>query len=634
MSSSRTITSHSQKRGLVTRVAALGLASWSLFVFTQYSSHETNRVAMTTDTRTTLDSFLLQEDGIQSSNSNIRGSSSTKKQQHQQAFLDTVHPWNAGGRLVDTLQGLSLAEQQPRQLNNRRLSSVQEQEHTHQVNFIDSSHIQVNQAFAATWWQSLDSFRTMPVEKVEFCEDATRQALRGRDYRLTVDWTDFGVEHLSRWWKIAGYDVETNSRTGTRDEERPIRYKAAYQRILRNLVHYVLRGTASPPAVPVHALPAQTLALVAYLPNRPSSSSSNDSNPQRAERLTMASLAATLASLVKQGMGRVVVVADNEDYDYTLHRIWPVVVRLLQYLQESPTTLDAESILELLDDSQLEGNHNDTYQSSPLANIFGTQLRLVGTATRHSHKIYVNQKMVPRQTVLDAHAALFDPANTPMDAQVAWLGSSAASAPWKYVYLTEPDSILLTKTRAFDAFQEQLDQGRILAPHRMQPLPHELDLVSSSSSVEDTSSLTVTSDPPPQVVVPAEGPWSTVQAVGDNHDNSEADACCDAGTSVTDPNGDHGHCGTFWYLCGFGSASEGLDGAAAALATPSLDRFARLTERRFVQWTDGTRLVGLASSNAGRQCVPRNTAVEGPCPVPPTIRMMQLQHLAAKRAAK
>ena len=98
------------------------------------------------------------------------------------------------------------------------------------------------------------------------------------------------------------------------------------------------------------------------------------------------------------------------------------------------------------------------------------------------------------------------------------------------------------------------------------------------------------------------------------------DACCDAGLPHgNDPFGPQGRedCGTFWYECGFGGRHEYYSAWTVRAQAP--ERWTRLRPYQFVQYTAGTRIVSLAASEAGRKCIPRNVALEGPCPVVPPL---------------
>ena len=678
--------------------------------------------------------------------------------------------WNAQGRLMDSLEELAL----PSSKQSSSSSSLSPPQQPSPSQLLSYRNFNPRQTFSATWWQSVARFRRMPVDKIQFCEDAFFQAVlymnQGRDFRLTTDWTDFAVEHLSRWWKITQYEKQQQQQQQNQQPRAssslPRTFQAAYQRILRNLLHYSLRvlspdsmSMKSPPesAQPLVTLNVtqQTLAVVAYLPYVPTTNETVISQMMRYKRqrvtmvrgqhLTIVSLAATLASLIRYDFGRIVIVCDTEDYEYTIQHVWPPVVRLLQRAtaidddvntkpsqqQEQPSSsspqpplyaLNPENAMEYLlqqHDPTLvteENNYTSTIR------ILSTELQITATPTRHYHEFYGHQKMVPRSAVQSAHRALFgdgdddennmdeddidaaaddgsdgdggdgdegyfyDQADNPTfrtspngastsvqrnkqtkfrDWVQTWLGgpSDATLAQlrqrWKYVYLTEPDTILMSKRHVLENFQAYLDEGKIFTPHRLQPMPHEFDFsfppqttttdiantLNKNSRESGSSSLVIIDeaqnqdvasydsdiplDPPPYMYLPAIGPWQNVTLLK----MTEADACCEVGYSG-DPNGPHGKCGNFWFQCGFdhrSSIHEKGDGKktkqsypyfdahnATAVREEAMTKWARLASYSLVQYAEGTRLVFLAGSEHGRMCVPRNLAKEGPCPtVPP-----------------
>ena len=56
-------------------------------------------------------------------------------------------------------------------------------------------------------------------------------------------------------------------------------------------------------------------------------------------------------------------------------------------------------------------------------------------------------------------------------------GTTTKPSHWQYIYLTEPDIILQTRPSVLPQLKQALDQGLILAPHRLQPIPHETDFI-------------------------------------------------------------------------------------------------------------------------------------------------------------
>ena len=64
-----------------------------------------------------------------------------------------------------------------------------------------------------------------------------------------------------------------------------------------------------------------------------------------------------------------------------------------------------------------------------------------------------------------------------------WLGKSRNS--WKFVYLTEPDSILHTRPHVLHQLRDVVLEGSIAVPHRLQPIPHGNCLLYTSPSPRD-----------------------------------------------------------------------------------------------------------------------------------------------------
>jgi len=113
--------------------------------------------------------------------------------------------------------------------------------------------------------------------------------------------------------------------------------------------------------------------------------------------------------------------------------------------------------------------------------------------------------------------------------QQEWLGTS--SRDWKYVYLTEADTILQTKPSALVQLKTALDEGLILAPHRLQLLPHEYDLRGMKNRNK---------------MVPAKGNFTNVTTL--NPLNGAV--CCHDYHKPLDYQ-HAGECKSFWWQCGF-----------------------------------------------------------------------------------
>ena len=130
------------------------------------------------------------------------------------------------------------------------------------------------------------------------------------------------------------------------------------------------------------------------------------------------------------------------------------------------------------------------------------------------------------------------------DVAECWLGEGGRGR-WRYVYFSEPDLILVTKPDALPGLGQALRYGRLLAPHRLQPLPHASDF----GGIDE---ILLPNRPPFEEVIEVDSlcrlerhddPFSS-------HENARVfDSCCDRGTYK--PNLLHEDCGNFWWLCGF-----------------------------------------------------------------------------------
>ena len=161
-------------------------------------------------------------------------------------------------------------------------------QHQREVEYIPTDQLIERDIFSAAWWQHIPRFLELDVEKyVQNVEsDAFKPVLRaGRgfdDARLTRDWLDFSVEHLSKWWKMG---------------EQPATYAFA----VGKLQSYIQRTLMATTDNGVHDTTMEsTLALIPY--------GVSDKTEDIGQQMWMISLAATIASLIQHGVARVLVV--------------------------------------------------------------------------------------------------------------------------------------------------------------------------------------------------------------------------------------------------------------------------------------------------------------------------------------
>ena len=178
---------------------------------------------------------------------------------------------------------------------------------------------------------------------------------------------------------------------------------------------------------------------------------------------------------------------------------------------------------------------------------------------------------VPKSAIIRLQQVMIG--NVTQKAAQAWLGKGEKR--WKYVYYTEADQILQTRPRSLKAIQDALDQGLVLMPQRLNPIPHFSDL-KGSSPPNLLKSLGSFKDKP---VIELDG---------------RDDGCCDL---AVHPKDDFEHCGNFWYLCGFKHRSNNV--------TEHEEGNKRLLKYEFMRIkSPGGTGIAFAGSEHGRACRP------------------------------
>ena len=351
------------------------------------------------------------------------------------------------------------------------------------VHFLENNQLHINDHFSATWIQPLSNFMQVNVSNIKTVEDGCFQVFRQdrNAVKMTLDWLDFSVEHLSKWWKVADiFDKDA---------------------VPFNRAMTALQAYTSKTILDTHQTSPlrHTIAMIAF---QPFVDPKRDDSI-RARPLTVHSLAATIASLANVGMGRVVVTGI---YDTDKE----IVQETFRYLQRQWTGVDENVTVTTIGPLELgfvKVHKEETKTSSVELNIPKAAL----------------------QVLQQAFQGDLDDERTK---QI--FGTTTEKSYWKYVYLTEPDTILQTKPYALSQLKQALDEGFVLAPHRLQPIPHEADFV----GMKDTRRF-----------VPAEGNFSNVLDLNTKHENA---VCCDEQAGSYKPWKDYfDKCGTFWWDCGF-----------------------------------------------------------------------------------
>ena len=408
------------------------------------------------------------------------------------------------------------------------------------VLFADKSTIDVNDYFSASWMQPREMFLKMKVDDILTVESACFVAINQfrNKVMMTKDWFQFSVEHMSKWWKIVLKDTHMDSDP-----------KAVEQRVIDLMKGYLTDNVSwDPPPTTFR----KTICVIAFQPYR--------GQPE----LTKISLAATIGSLYKAGFGRVVVVS----------------------YKNSPADFDiaAQAFTEL--QKQYRAYHGHKFDSfkDPLTPLGHMELNHVTVTNEDYVKTKFIKINVPKGALKGLHDALSGKIRQP--AQSEWLGDHPKDY-WDYVYLTEPDIVLQMKYSALDGLEKALKEGMMLAPHRLQPVPHELNFEGL-----------VTANPE-QRIVPKEQ-FTDVMSM----DTDQEDVCCDIGRSIPGLPPTIEKCNDFWWICGF--RRGGL--------TPE-ERHQRLMPYGFFRLTKGTGIISVAATEHGRQCI-RKSGPDATCDDP------------------
>ena len=456
--------------------------------------------------------------------------------------------------------------------------------------------------FAATWWQSKHRFlRTLEPKRIGNVEGAVFHAiapyLKQDELRMTSDWLKFSVEHMSKAWKLTGFEGEQSAPE-----------TQAYHMFVDKFLDYVHRtkhmittqqqqGLA---ASSFSAMPA-TIAVIAFMPY------DSRRNATRGQLLTTASLAATVMSLIRVECGRVLIVVDHKDWGASSASIMVATQQqLLQQQQQqqqkqqdaaASRRFDLESFFlnssfsstSIATAAQAMNQSNPVLSSSLEYKVHRTEVGVVLVdCTESDDTKRGRMRMVPKAALLNLKKAL---EGTDVTHSRQWLGPTRNhdkgfyNDEWNFTYLTEPDTILHTKPDALPALSQQLVQGKILAPHRLQPLPHARDLPPGDHHN------------PRVLALPASGNFSTVSRLGANA------RCCDAGPDH--PGWAPQHCGTWWWQCGFDEQNHRNKNNNNTEGDGARDPHSRLSHYGVMDLEEGTQIVSLAGSEHGRRCIPQ-----------------------------
>ena len=378
--------------------------------------------------------------------------------------------------------------------------------------FLKGYEVTNKDVFSASWWERVDRFLDFDAEhEINTVEDDSFKPILSAgnghsDVRMTRDLLDFCVEHLSKWWKDAGGET------------------MAYARDI--LFEYTQRiRSLHPPMRPQDQYMNTTIAVIPY--------GVKDGSSEEAMVLWGNALAATMTALLNHAVARIVVVG--------------------YYKTDA---ILARSVFERLSGNETPWQQNgDNLQFETM--VASSEIAFVHTD--HVKSMYVSEN-IPKGALVGLQDALAGRSANP----AAYLGASGASTNrFQYVFLTEADQIL--HARITPDFLAEMDQGRIIVPHRGQPMLHPDDLKGLQLSKS------IKSLPGHKKVIALD---------------AASDSCCDTGYHQE---GYQKVCNSHWFRCDYGKRNAS---------------FSHLDEYEFISLSQGTRVVLLAGNQHSRKCTP------------------------------
>ena len=394
---------------------------------------------------------------------------------------------------------------------------------TRNVLFMKRPEFEQGDPYSGMWWQDLEHFHLIKAKDINHLEAASFNAFhhkRGSSsrVRMTRDWFDLAVEHLSMYHRHFGLNHE---KTGI-----------PFERIKSQLLGYIQKAKAYP--LQKDAAPASTIVLCAFNVKSMMKIGPRYQTGEKEDLVRIQSLAATIASLWQVGMGRVVVVGGQPEDEEAARVAFDLISGKTNTSMELAFVIGS-NVTTGLDDNTL----------TPKQAIGGLQLALNGKFnTSHTQE---------------------------------WLGDDPKR--WKYVYYTEPDLILSSRPGLISALSFQLQSGNILAGHRLQPIPHELDFPGFKALSK---------------VVPAVGKFAA-SAITDV-DTAEY-ACCDTGNLRPGRLMPQPQCNSFWWQCGFNMRNKNWTSVSDVY-----DAHRRKVPYTWMRFNTGTGSVMMAATEHARKC--------------------------------
>lgn len=426
------------------------------------------------------------------------------------------------------------------------------------MNLIPKSELDYLDQFSDSWLVDKTTFLDLNINRMPYVEQACFLVMTRPFARMFVDWTDFMVEHMSKWWGELRVLQDMDS--------------AMYEKtrsIFRNLV--LQQGSEKQGKSPLH----RTIGMVAFQQYR-------SIFKDRQNGMSCYPLAATLGSLLKVGFGRILVVGYGENDKQHVEAAFALLKSATQedtsVIKSTNTTMSltiGRTELAFIRVPNLSWVNTSAYNvNMPKATLQGMQLAIRGTMNFLEHNTTTEE----------------------------WLGTTHNASYWKYFYLTEPDTILHTKREVLPWIRKGLDQGLAFLPHRLQPLPHEYNLPDAK---DDTDEQKYVSDRNSGRFLPGDVyPFSNITFLnpwnGDDH-------CCDGGPGWPGRTEEFGEkqfpCGNWWWACSFSDKHQ----IRNLTKSQVLEVNRRIVPYPMMSLTSGTGVI-FGPSEQGRRCIPSKTS--------------------------
>ena len=383
----------------------------------------------------------------------------------------------------------------------------------------------LNRPYSGMWWVSRDVFRNKWTGHCTNLEGVSFSLFNNvglENVYMTKDWLDFSVEHLSHYFKGISLGILSN-----------------FQVIVTKFSEYLTNvRQISIPNADRSAFHNTLAVLPMYLEKTDKLCGSdmlleNVHVGDRLQCLYMYALSATLTSLWQVGIQRVLIPVNFVEQPASINE----AIRLFR--------------------SSGSGRDESTME---IVHINVTEIG--------------NGKNIPS----DAMDLLFLAFNGSMpDSELMrWVGPRDQRDQWKSIYFSEPDLILHTRSPSIWRLTKTIEDGKVMAAHRLHPLPHAVDFPDDNINVLNK-------------YIPNYGNWSNFSGL----EVQGGGSCCDAGNWWPGKD-DYPHCGNFFSLCGYNRNPTNVEEA--------INFHKRLAPYPRIRLIDGMN-VPLISEH-GRVCVP------------------------------